>query len=109
MNEKNNEAFLRSIKGTKPIKKGETVLKKIPQTKAKTKQTVASPTGINPNPIIQNYKKTKFESEKLSPNKKLRKGKIPINIKIDFHGLSVYDAENYFKETIKKNDGTTIL
>ena len=31
----------------------------------------------------------------------LKKGKIPINKKIDFHGLSVIDAETLFLETIK--------
>ncbi len=50
---------------------------------------------------------SKFEIEKNKTNKKLKKGKIPIDKKIDFHGLSLLDAENLFNHTIsscyKKN------
>ena len=107
MNEKNNNAFLRSIKGAKPIKKGEKILKKIPKTDSRIKKTKAQTTIIDSKSKSIPQKNNQFETEKLTPNKKLRRGKIPIDLKIDFHGLSVLDAEGIFKKTIincyKKN------
>ena len=35
-------------------------------------------------------------------NKKLKKGKVPINKKIDFHGMSVLDAKELFIGTIQE-------
>ena len=33
-------------------------------------------------------------------NKKLKKGKIPIDKKIDFHGMTVFEAERLFSQTV---------
>ena len=40
----------------------------------------------------------KFQIEKNTNNKKLKKGKIPINVKIDFHGMAYNDAKDKLKK-----------
>jgi len=41
-----------------------------------------------------------FSLENTSLNKKLKKGKIPIDKKIDFHGMTVFEAERLFSQTV---------
>ena len=98
MNSNDDSAFLNSIKGVKPIIKKNTLEKKIPpkntkyknitNPKEKTKQTVKTLTKIS--------KFSNFSIQKSNINKRLKKGKIPIDKKIDFHGLSVLDSEILF-------------
>ena len=110
MKEKDKEAFLKSIKGTSPILKKNTLSKPIP----KIKKSLSSVTPIKEDgpKTTLNFeppkpKKSIFKIEKTQINKKLKKGKIPIDKKIDFHGLSVFEAEKLFLKTIdysyKKN------
>tara|TARA_Y100001970_G_C13708562_1_gene590726 strand:- start:61 stop:615 length:555 start_codon:yes stop_codon:yes gene_type:complete len=104
MKKKDEEAFLRSIVGTIPIKKNndkprsaQKLKKKKINYKTKFKESVLAPKANLP-------KRQKLENvyniEKSPINKKLKKGRIPIDRKIDFHGLSVLDAEDVFTKTI---------
>ena len=103
MKKKDEDAFLRSVSGTSPIIKKNRVPKDIPSVAQgshikvskvelpnKTKKTAQEPTSP----------KSFFVLERGAINKKLKKGKIPIEKKIDFHGLSVFQAEEVFLSTV---------
>ena len=97
-------AFLKSITGAAPIKKNNKVEKQIPLAKAvkKEKPKIERAAIKQPPPILQNNIKpsTSFKIESTPLNKKLKKGKIPIDKKIDFHGRTLFEAEILFSETI---------
>ena len=95
----NNKTFLEYLSGVKPIKKTNKIVKKIPSIKNTSKEEKK---------II---KKTKHKNPKkittinnLSPsrevNKKIKRGKIQIDKKIDLHGLSVDSAKQLFIQTV---------
>jgi DNA-nicking Smr family endonuclease len=97
-------AFLKSIKGTSPIKKNNKIEKKIPSTNAvkKEKRKIESSDAVKHTFNLKSSTPTKisFNFENTSLNKKLKKGKIPIDKKIDFHGMGVFEAEILFSNTI---------
>ena len=99
MRKKDKDAFLRSITGTKPIQKKDNIKKNISNNEnlntenIKTKKIVIK-NLVEPKIITTGKKennKNKIEITKI--NKKLKKGKIPPDQKIDFHGMSLIDAE----------------
>ena len=105
MKKKDKSAFLKSIYGASPIKKNNRVEKTIPPitNKITIKNHIEKPElKIKNDDGNKNFEKPKsfFILEKSSINKKLKKGKIPIERKVDFHGLSVLDAELLFSETV---------
>lgn len=103
MKKKDEEAFLKSIFGTAPIKKKDNI-KKTPPINQKTTTKIILKKIIEIPPLQEHNlhkKESFFRIEKTSINKKLKKGRIPIDKKIDFHGLSVLEAENLFSETVK--------
>jgi len=104
MNTKEEElAFLKNINGVKPIKKKSNITKKIKKIsrdliskETKQKHNTTDPDKTKKErPKIQNFY---IEFGKI--NKDLKKGKIAINKKIDFHGMSFAQAEKEFLETI---------
>ena len=101
----NKDAFLESIKGVEPIKKNNTIKKPNPKHALfqETKKNLTNEKSIDIKSIVlEPHKNTpSFKLQKSSMNKKLKKGKIPIDKKIDFHGLSVLDSEILFSETVK--------
>ena len=104
MKKKDDDAFIKSIFGTSPIKRNNKLEKSAPIIKEvvlnkKQKNTKTSTTS---NVDYKKENKSFFVLERGPVNKKLKKGKIPIDKKIDFHGLSVLDAEELFINTIKK-------
>ncbi len=103
MKEKDKEAFLKSIKGTSPILKKNTLSKPIPKVKKPSGHTTSVKKDRTKKTInfeAPKPKKSIFKIEKTQINKKLKKGRIPIDKKIDFHGLSVFEAEKLFLKTI---------
>lgn len=109
MNKKNDDAFLKSIIGTSPIKKN-FKLKKLPESINNNKlvnKKILVTTKKKEKPIVKIENKSIYRLEKTTINKKLKKGKVSIDIKIDFHGMSLIDAEALFVQTInscyKKN------
>lgn len=103
MKEKDEQAFLKSIYGANPIKKNNKV-KKNPSPSQSKYNLIKKTKSLGEN-NTNNIKKTTttsslFKLEKTTINKKLKKGKIPIDKKIDFHGMSVFDAEALFSQTI---------
>ena len=97
-------AFLKSIKGTSPIKKNNKLEKEIILIKTIKKEKAK----VEREPIVKEKSKLKNNSLRSTPfniknttlNKKLKKGKIPIDKKIDFHGMSVFEAETLFSEIV---------
>ena len=110
MKKKTDDTFLNLIRGITPIKKNNKLEKTIPEVEKKTYKNVAS-RSTSAFLIKNNLKKIRntkvFKIEKSEINKKLKKGRIPIDKKIDFHGQSLLEAEILFKNTItncyKKN------
>ena len=110
MKKKQDDIFVNSIKDVTPIKKSNTLEKDIPAInknisfQKRTRNTLSSPETKKTSADINI---SKFEIETNKTNRKLKKGKIPIDKKVDFHGLSLFDAESLFIYTInscyKKN------
>ena len=110
MKKKKNDIFINLIGDVTPIKKNNKLERNIPvisktisfQERTKNKLSFSEFKKKSTLPNISN-----FEIEINKTNKKLKKGKIPIDKKIDFHGLSLFDAESLFIHTInicyKKN------
>ena len=97
-------AFLKSIKGTSPIKKTNKLKKEIrlPSFSKKKKLIVkeVEVKKLNHNFKTDTVANVSFNFENTPLNKKLKKGKIPIDQKVDFHGMSLLEAEILFSETI---------
>ena len=107
MNNKDEDIFLKSIKGVKPIKKRNIVQKKIIKTPKHTiKKALKNKEAkikITEEIKISKTTNTKFSIEKGKTNRALRRGSIPIDKKIDFHGTRLADAEIQFINTITKS------
>ena len=106
MRKKDKEAFLKSITGTKPIQKKDSIKKSILKNEnlntenTKTKKIIIKKL-VEPQVITTGTKKNyknKIEITKI--NKKLKKGKIPPDQKIDFHGMSLIEAEELLCNTV---------
>ena len=106
MRKKDKEAFLKSITGTKPIQKKDNIKKSILKNEnlntenIKTKKIIIKKL-IEPQVLTTGTKKNyknKIEITKI--NKKLKKGKIPPDKKIDFHGMSLIEAEELLCNTV---------
>ena len=102
-NKDDNNFFLKSLAGVEPLKKNNKITKAIPKpTKSNIPRIV-----IKENESDTVYEKTKNVTkqqktaiQKNDINKKLKKNKIPINRKIDFHGCSLEEAKKIFFNTI---------
>ena len=103
MKKEDEKAFLRSIVGTSPIKKNDILRKNIPVNTKKVKKNFTAITSQHKPTTLNTikYSKTLFDVENTNINKKLKKGKIPIDLKIDLHGFSLYEAEQVFSETVQ--------
>tara|TARA_Y100000741_G_scaffold18573_1_gene14059 strand:- start:226 stop:789 length:564 start_codon:yes stop_codon:yes gene_type:complete len=106
MKNKDKEAFLKSITGTKPIQKKNNIKKSILKNEnlntknIKTKKIIIK-NLVEPKIITTETKKnSKNKIEITKINKKLKKGKIPPDKKIDFHGMSLVGAEELLCNTV---------
>tara|TARA_Y100001968_G_scaffold294012_1_gene300298 strand:- start:1144 stop:1707 length:564 start_codon:yes stop_codon:yes gene_type:complete len=106
MRKKDKDAFLRSITGTKPIQKKDNIKKSYLKSESlnieniKTRKIVIK-NLVEPKIITTEKKensKNKIETTRI--NKKLKKGKIPPDRKIDFHGMSLIEAEELLCNTV---------
>ena len=102
-NKDDNNFFLKSLAGVKLLKKNNKVIKPIPKPiESNTPRTIIKETESGKiyektkNVIVQ--RKTAIQKSDI--NKKLKKNKIPINRKIDFHGCSLNEAKKIFFNTI---------
>lgn len=102
----NQDKFLKSLIGVKPIKKSNKNYRKIKHFKISDITPVLANKN---NQTIETVKKTKkdfkMQSQKIetsSLNKKLKKGKIAIDKKVDLHGYTVDQAKLLFNKTIDR-------
>ncbi len=98
------DVFIKKMQGVVPIKSTHKLEKGIKKTLKELNKTTSQKKQIKitqkktPSQIATNFK---YESHNI--NKNLRKGRVKINKKIDFHGRTLLVAEEIFVETIKKS------
>jgi len=99
-------AFLKSIAGASPIKKNNKLEKQTAPAKVVKKikpriESIETKQHQQEDSSKNNIKPSvSFIAENTSLNKKLKKGKIPIDKKIDFHGRTLFEAEILFSEIV---------
>jgi len=104
-NNSDDNIFLNFLSGVKPIKKTNKITKSLPKQKLVSKSKFKPKTKeLNKPPEKKKHITTleKLRIEKSSINRKLKKGKIKINKKIDFHGCSIEEAKELFLSTINE-------
>ena len=103
MSEEDDDIFLKHVKDVLPLKSKNTVKKPIKKT---PKDLFKKKIEKKPNKEIAEEtknKKTRYFIENNKTKKLLKKGKMPIDKKIDLHGKTLQEAENEFIKVIKKN------
>ena len=100
--EKDEDIFVKSLIGVKPLKKNNQTFKgpTIQKKTTKEKVTIKQPA---PNHATEEKKTTttkKLTIEENKTNKKLKKGKIKIDRKVDLHGYSLDEAKEVFLNTV---------
>ena len=106
MRKKDKEAFLKSITGTKPIQKKDNIKKSILKNEnlntenIKTKKIIIKNLVEKKiiNTVLKKNNNNKIEITKI--NKKLKRGKIPPDKKIDFHGMTLVESEELLYNTV---------
>ena len=105
---KNKKDFFESVlSDVKPLKKKRNIEKKKKETENITKETHYEIVPLNKTAIIQKNKpevtghKNLITNDKSNFFKKLKKGKVSINKKIDLHGLTLIQAEEKFDREIE--------
>jgi len=102
-NNDDNNIFLKSLPGVRPLKKNNKITKHVPKPiKSNTPNIIIketeSDTIYEKTKNVTTQQKTAIQKNDI--NKKLKKNKIPINRKIDFHGYSLNEAKKIFFNTI---------
>tara|TARA_Y100000590_G_C15406688_1_gene895991 strand:- start:81 stop:635 length:555 start_codon:yes stop_codon:yes gene_type:complete len=101
---KDEETYSKYLEGVRPLKKKNKIEKKIKQI---PKNLIKKTNKIEKKESEKQTKTKKTKSKYLiqsnNTNKKLRRGKIQVDKKIDFHGLTVFDAEEMFSESVLQN------
>ena len=110
-NKEKKDVFLDAVKGAVEIKKDKSLIKDylFSTTKNKRIKKQKKDQGT-PNNFKEKINRISIEKEdpnyllqeKININKKIKKGTIKINKKIDLHGLSLIDAKNTFIETVEE-------
>ena len=92
--------FLKKMTGVTPITKKNKIKKEIKKTPKNIKLTKKTIPENSLNKNINETKKTEYKKEPQKISKKLRRGKVNIDTRVDFHGSSLIEAENIFYHTI---------
>ncbi len=103
--------FLKKMKGVAPLKKNDKLKRTIttiqkhttPSTKIKIKDSLKTNIIKNLKEAQEPFIEKNYKEEPQEINKKLRRGKIKIDLRIDFHGNTLTEAEKIFNETVKKS------
>jgi len=99
----NDSAFIKSIRGAKPITKTNKVVRPIPKMRTPLQKRVDLTKIELEKPIEKKTKsisKNEFKVEKSTLSRKLKKGKITADQKIDFHGCALEEARQLFIRTV---------
>ena len=102
-NKDDNNIFIKSLAGVEPLKKNNKITKPIPKPlKSDTSRIIIKETESDK--IHEKTKNIAIQQktaiQKSGINKKLKKNKIPINRKVDFHGYPLDEAKKFFFNTI---------
>ena len=101
---KNKDVFLQSIGDVKPLKRSSKKFKEVKLLKIKkTKEKKKIVKFITTQQLFKTEEIDQIDNlkiELLSTNKKLKRGKMKIDKRVDFHGLSIDKAKNIFVKTI---------
>ncbi len=102
-NKDDNNIFLKSLVGVKPLKKNNKITNPVPKSiKSDAPRIIIKETESDR--VYEKAKNVttqqKIVIQKSDINKKLKKNKITINRKIDFHGCSLNEAKKIFFNTI---------
>ena len=108
MTKKEDDLFLKSIRGAKPLKRSNKIGSSVPK---EIKNQIYKKTKAPDKNIVSDFKNDEYiyavkakkspNLKKTNLNKKLKKGKIPINKRIDLHGFSLIEAEKKFTDTVR--------
>jgi len=102
MNKKDDQIFFKYTQGVKPINRKNRInkgIKKFPKNIIKQIEKVKKiETTSEKN--TENIKNSQFFVETGKTNKMLKKGQIPIDKKIDFHGKILSQAKDEFQKTV---------
>ena len=104
---KTKDVFLNAIMGATPLEKSDKNYKPIPKNEnnQKKKNTIILKKNTPPPSAEKKHQEkeiyTRFKIEKLKINKKLKKGTVNIDKRVDFHGLGLKEAKMKFFETIE--------
>ena len=105
MQNKDEDVFLKSIAGTSPLKKNNKIEKEAPKDNPKKhrveKKLIFNMGNKREEPAIRKQDLSNADFEEIGMRKKIKQGKIKIEKKIDFHGLSLFEAEDLFTNSIK--------
>jgi len=104
MSDKKKDVFLQSLTDVKPIKKSNKNFKTI-KISNKTKLLKNKKNTIEKEVVLKKDESKHLANyiiQKTPISKKLKKGKISIDKKVDFHGLSVESAKTKFIETVEE-------
>ena len=102
-NKDDNNTLIKSLTGVEPLKKNNKITKSIPNPiESNTPRIIIKETESDKIYEKANNVTTQQKTaiQKSGTNKKLKKNKIPINRKIDFHGCSLNEAKKIFFDTI---------
>ena len=103
-----DEVFLNYLKGVKPLnKKNKTMRPPLKYKTAEKNKNIKKTTDLKTKQKKTDHKEVKRKTHDLKvetnlTNKKLKKGQIPINKRVDLHGYTVDEAKTTFIETINE-------
>ncbi len=98
---KNDDIFLKQMKGVSPIKKNNRIKKEDPKTNYKSeKKNILKQKKSTTSYLSTETKNSEFFLEKIDLKKGIKKGSFHIDKKIDFHGKSLLESEEQFNNTI---------
>ena len=109
MSQESKDIFLNKFGNIKPLKSKNRIKREIPKTTIAIKKTTKqkATTAIKKNQTTKENKEEKkpknYSFEASKTKKLLKKGKIKIDKKIDFHGKTLFDAENEFIDSVKNS------
>tara|TARA_B110000014_G_scaffold257257_2_gene241567 strand:+ start:92 stop:640 length:549 start_codon:yes stop_codon:yes gene_type:complete len=104
MNNEENNLFLKQMKGVRPLKKNNRLLKKKINNKNKVIKKNTKPTNSQKLEVDKttNIKHSHFTLESVNIKKNIKKNILKIDKKIDFHGRGLLEAEQIFSSTIEE-------
>ncbi len=100
-----DDFFLKKMRGVKPFKKDNPIVKMKTTNKKNVKLDKKTNTKNTNKKIITEYKvsSSEFKLSFNEVNRELKRGKINIDRKIDLHGYSLVEAHEKFINEVKKN------